>query len=67
MRFWDTVQEAIKRAADDAKFLDCEQELVLWHTVENTYKKGKLYYIGHLRAKWLRQIAMIIAEERNFP
>jgi hypothetical protein len=68
MTFWETIQHALQRAADDARYLERpdQQELTIWHDFQDKRRGHKYYYFIKLRASWLRQISTIVADERNF-
>jgi hypothetical protein len=68
MTFWETIQQVLRRAADDARYLEQpnQQELTIWHDFQDTTRGDKYYYIVKLRASWLRQVSTIVADERNF-
>lgn len=68
MNFWERVEYALEKAAEDARYLDHpeQQELVLWHTFEDTENKKGYFYRGCLHASWLRKASTIVCSEQNF-
>jgi hypothetical protein len=66
--FWERVQYAIERAAEDARYLPQpgQQELIIWHDFQDTTRGKDYYYLLKMRAQWLRPVSTIVYDERNF-
>lgn len=67
--FWERVEYAIAKAAEDARQLQLpfEQELIIWQETGQRVNNGKLYYFITLKAAWIRQVgSTFLRDERNF-
>lgn len=67
--FWERVQYAIAKAAEDARQLPIpfEQELIIWQETGQCTRHDKLYYFITLKAAWIRQTgSTFLMDERNF-
>lgn len=67
--FWERVEYALQKAAEDARNLDLpmEQEVIIWQETDHRIVKDNLYYFITLKAAWITQTRIcLLRDERNY-